>query len=69
MYLLVTARKGISSMQLAKEIGITQKSAWFKEAHDCLVIEILLRLIQDNRIPLLVDKQIEDQQQSTPLPR
>jgi len=29
MYLLVTSRKGISSMQLAKEIGITQKSAWF----------------------------------------
>src|ERR1700690_3174065 len=29
MYLLLTARKGISSMQLAKEIGITQKSAWF----------------------------------------
>lgn len=29
MYLLVTARKGISSMQLGKEIGITQKSAWF----------------------------------------
>jgi transposase-like protein len=29
MYLVVTARKGVSSMQLAKEIGITQKSAWF----------------------------------------
>src|ERR1039457_6496359 len=29
MYLVVTARKGISSMQMAKEIGITQKSAWF----------------------------------------
>jgi transposase-like protein len=29
MYLLVTARKGISSLQLAKEIGVTQKSAWF----------------------------------------
>jgi transposase-like protein len=29
IYLLVTARKGISSMQLSKEIGITQKSAWF----------------------------------------
>ena len=29
MYLLVTSREGISSMQLSKEIGITQKSAWF----------------------------------------
>lgn len=29
MYLMVTARKGISSLQLAKEIGVTQKSAWF----------------------------------------
>lgn len=29
MYLLVTARKGISSLQLSKEIGVTQKSAWF----------------------------------------
>lgn len=29
IHLLVTARKGISSMQLAKEIGVTQKSAWF----------------------------------------
>ncbi len=29
MYLVVTARKGISSLQLSKEIEITQKSAWF----------------------------------------
>jgi transposase-like protein len=29
MYLLMTVRKGVSSTQLAKEIGITQKSAWF----------------------------------------
>lgn len=29
MYLLVTARKGISSLQLSKQIGITQKSAWY----------------------------------------
>jgi len=29
MYLLVTSRKGISALQLSKEIGITQKSAWF----------------------------------------
>jgi len=29
IYLLVTARKGISSVQLSKEIGIRQSSAWF----------------------------------------
>ena len=29
MYQVVTARKGISSMQLAKEMGVTQKTAWF----------------------------------------
>jgi len=29
MYLLMTSRKGISSLQLAKEIGVTQKTAWF----------------------------------------
>ena len=29
MYLVVTSRKGISSLQLSKEIGVTQKTAWF----------------------------------------
>jgi transposase-like protein len=29
IYLIASARKGISSMQLSKELGITQKSAWF----------------------------------------
>ncbi len=29
MYLVVTSRKGISSLQLSKELKITQKSAWF----------------------------------------
>ena len=29
MYLVVTARKGIASYQLTKELGITQKSSWF----------------------------------------
>ena len=28
-YLLVTARKSVSSMQLWKELGVTQKTAWF----------------------------------------
>ena len=31
MYMIVTSRKGISSVQLSKEIGVTQKSAWFLE--------------------------------------
>lgn len=29
IYYLMTARKGISSLQLSKELGITQKSSWF----------------------------------------
>ena len=29
MYLVVTARKGVPSLQLSKELGIAQKSAWF----------------------------------------
>jgi len=29
MYLIVTARKGISSVQLHAQIGVTQKTAWF----------------------------------------
>ena len=29
MYLVVTSRKCISSVQLSKEIGVTQKTAWF----------------------------------------
>ena len=29
MYLMVTSRKGISSLQLSKELDVTQKTAWF----------------------------------------
>ena len=29
MYILQTARKGVSSLQLSKELGITQKATWF----------------------------------------
>ncbi len=35
MYLISVARKGISSIQLAKELGITQKSAWFVRNRLC----------------------------------
>ena len=29
MYYVMTARKGISSLQMSKELGITQKTAWY----------------------------------------
>ena len=29
IYMLHTARKGVSSIQMAKELGVTQKTAWF----------------------------------------
>jgi transposase-like protein len=29
IYMLHTARKGVSSIQMSKELGVTQKSAWF----------------------------------------
>ncbi len=31
IYLTVTARKGISSLQLSKQIGVTQKTSWFMQ--------------------------------------
>ena len=31
MYMLTVSRKGVSSLQLSKELGITQHSAWFLE--------------------------------------
>lgn len=31
MYLMTSARKGISSVQLAKQLRVTQKTAWFME--------------------------------------
>ena len=46
MYLLVTARKGISSLQLSKELGITQKSAWF-------MLQRLREACKDTSGPLL----------------
>lgn len=45
MYLLQTARKGVSSLQLSKELGITQKSSWFmlhrlREACDVQAVKL-----------------------------
>src|SRR6266849_10833315 len=31
IYLLSTSNKGISSVQLAKQVGVTQKTAWFMD--------------------------------------
>jgi len=31
IYLLTTCRKGISSVQLSKQVGVTQKTAWFMD--------------------------------------
>lgn len=31
IYLLTSARKGISSVQLARQVGVTQKTAWFMD--------------------------------------
>src|SRR3990167_4149623 len=31
IHLLTTAKKGISSIQLAKQVGVTQKTAWFMD--------------------------------------
>ena len=31
IYLLSTAKKGVSSIQLAKQVGVTQKTAWFMD--------------------------------------
>jgi len=55
MYLLVTARKGISSQQLSKEIGVTQKTAWFlmhriREACDNQTDKILSGVVEVDEV-------------------
>ena len=35
MYIMTTARKGISSVQFAKEIGVTQKNFWPPAPNQC----------------------------------
>lgn len=43
VYLLTTAKKGISSVQLAAQVGVTQKTAWFMDHR------LRVAMKQDNR--------------------
>ena len=42
IYLCTSLKKGVSSIQLSKYIGVTQKTAWFmlQRIHNCFSIEI-----------------------------
>ena len=40
IYLFVTAREGISSTQLSKELGVTQATAWFMLDRLCEACEV-----------------------------
>lgn len=44
IYLFVTARKGISSTQLSKELGVTQATAWSMLARLREACEVQARL-------------------------
>ena len=51
IYLVKTARKGISSLQLSKELDVTQKTAWFllhriRESCRCDAAKILSRVVE-----------------------
>lgn len=52
-YLMTTARKGISSVQMAKELGVTQKTAWFLEHR---IREALPRTTASSAVPYEVDE-------------
>ena len=65
IYYLLTARKGISSLQLSKELGITQKSSWFmlqriREA--CTQGDLMLsNIMEADEITLAVKRKINKQ--------
>jgi transposase-like protein len=50
IYMMTTARKGIPSTQMARELGITQKSAWFLAQR---IRETWLKVSEDNMGPNL----------------
>jgi transposase-like protein len=41
MYLISTSKKGVSSLQLAEQLGVTQKTAWF-------VLHRIREMLKDN---------------------
>jgi transposase-like protein len=51
LYVLTAHKKGLSSHQLARDLGITQKTAWF--------VEHRLRLIMDDPDPQPLDSTVE----------
>src|ERR1700744_3478638 len=51
VYLITSHKKGISSVQLAKHLGITQKSAWF-------VLHRIREGLRENA-PLLLEKEVQ----------
>lgn len=51
MYLITAHKKGISSVQLGKDLGITQKSAWF-------VLHRIRESLKENA-PLMLEKEVQ----------
>ncbi len=56
IYMMTTARKGIPSTQMARELGITQKSAWFLAQR---IRESWLSNPSDNHNPEKLDGEVE----------
>lgn len=54
MYLCTTSKKGISSLQLAEQLGITQKTAWF------VLSRIRTMLADNNNEPLTGEVEIDE---------
>lgn len=70
IYLLVTSIKGISSRKLAKDLGITQKTAWhmthrIREAFNTSDTGLLGGVIEVDEIYEVKKKQAREQETNT----